>query len=143
MKKPFALTLPTILIALSSVCFLSSCCPVYFNQTALSETTDIKKATLELVGNAVNPYADYESKGMELKSRMENRLKSVEMDKCDKSVAKMWRLMLDENKNLYGGFLKLWKEQNTLGKTFIQEYKKELGNNFDKITALENEKKKQ
>ena len=55
-------------------------------------------------------------------------------------TVKMWDLLLDPGKNLYGGFIKRWQTDSTLSKTFIDEAKKLIGSGFDKVAELESKK---
>ena len=47
---------------------------------------------------------------------------------------------MSPDKNLYGGFLKFWKDNNTLGAAFVTEFKGQVGKAFDLIAELESEK---
>ena len=53
-----------------------------------------------------------------------------------------WDILRDPNRDLVGGFLKMWKAKVTLRATFIAEKKKQVGDAFDQIIQLESGKLK-
>ena len=53
-----------------------------------------------------------------------------------------WDILRDPNRDLVGGFLKVWKTKGTLSATFVTEKKKQVGDAFDQIIQLESGKLK-
>src|SRR5206468_1401999 len=53
-----------------------------------------------------------------------------------------WDTLRDPNRDLVGGFLKVWKTKGTLSATFVTEKKRQIGDAFDQIIQLESGKLK-
>jgi hypothetical protein len=51
-----------------------------------------------------------------------------------------WEILLSSDRNLVGGFLKMWKNKGSLGATFVAEKKTQIAEAFDQIIGLESGK---
>ena len=76
---------------------------------------------------------------------------AIELDKAyeydrgralNKITVAQWDILRDPNRNLVGGFLKLWKAKGSLSAVFVAEKKKQIGDAFDQIIQLESGKTK-
>jgi hypothetical protein len=56
--------------------------------------------------------------------------------------ARQWEILKDPERNLLGGFLKKWKDEKVLGKTFVDDAIELVGDAFDTIIGLESGKVK-
>jgi hypothetical protein len=123
------------------VIFLFSCNTMaHFDAFSYRETIDAKVEVLDLMDNATEEYNLYEESIHQLQKDLlkiyeyeKNRPRNVE-------TTKMWEIMLDTNKNLYGGYIKRWREKTTLSKFFVGEAKIQVEEAFDMIIDLENGK---
>lgn len=55
-------------------------------------------------------------------------------------ITKQWELMINPDRNLIGGFLRIWKEDLILSPVFVNEAQEVIGNAFDTIIGLESGK---
>ena len=86
----------------------------------------------------------YESKTKEIEDTQKEITKAYEYDKhrkLNQITIKMWDKMLDPNANLWGGFIKRWKDKSILGSKYIQFKKVQIGEGFDQIIELEQGKR--
>ncbi|MCS3859678.1 hypothetical protein [Salinibacter ruber] len=56
--------------------------------------------------------------------------------------ARQWRILIDPDRDLLGGFLADWKKQSAFSATFVEEKKTQIARAFDTIIELESGKKK-
>ena len=54
--------------------------------------------------------------------------------------AQQWRILIDSERNLLGGFLARWKKESRLSATFVTEAKGLVSDVFDTIIGLESGK---
>ena len=52
-------------------------------------------------------------------------------------AAQQWQTLRDPDGTLYGAFLRVWKQEGTIGAGFRKEFKGQLGEAFDYIICLE------
>jgi hypothetical protein len=55
-------------------------------------------------------------------------------------TVKMWEIVKNPDRNLFGGYVKRWKDRSTLSADFIREAKMQVAQAFDMIASLESEK---
>ena len=55
--------------------------------------------------------------------------------------AKQWEILIKEDGDLFGKFVKRWEERSTLSDVFITEFKGQISDAFDEIIYLESKKK--
>ncbi len=55
--------------------------------------------------------------------------------------AQQWNILIKEDGDLLGKFIKRWKERSTLSHIFIDEFKSPISDAFDEIICLEANKK--
>ena len=111
-----------------------------YDQYAYTQSTGLKVDSLKLMNKATEDFTKHEAEVDELLTKVE---KAYEYEKArPKNVitTKMWEKLKDPEKNLLGGFLKIWQEKKTLSKTFIEEAKKTVSDAFDQIIGLESGK---
>ena len=121
--------------------FLLACDTMsHFDAFSYKETISAKVETLDMMGNAVEDYSNHKEGIHQIQKDLQkiyeyekNRPRNVE-------TTKMWEILLDPDKNLYGGFLKRWQNDTILNKFFIEEAKIQVAEAFDMIIDLENGK---
>lgn len=117
-------TIPAFLIYII-VC--TSCTTIStFNQHAYIQAVDIKVECLNLTDKATNNYTESIN---EIKPLLLNIEKAYEFEKGrpkNEITVEMWDKLKDPNKDLFGGFLKLWETKGILGQTYIVEKKSKL-----------------
>jgi len=121
--------------------FLLACDTMsHFDAFSYKETISAKVEALDIMSFATEEYAGHKKEIHDLNLNLQkiyeyekNRPKNVE-------TTKMWEILLNPDKNLYGGFLKRWQNDSTLNKFFIDEAKVQVAEAFDMIIDLENGK---
>jgi hypothetical protein len=129
------------LIVVSACMFLSACSLIaHYDQVAYEHATNAKVDTLALMGKATGSYDDHEKEVEALITQLD---KAYEYDRgrsLNKITVAQWDVVRDPNRNLVGGFLKMWKAKGSLSATFIAEKKKQIADAFDQIIRLESGK---
>jgi hypothetical protein len=97
---------------------------------------------LDLMGKATEPYAQHQAAAETLRLNLEKAYEDAKGVPNNEVSTQMWEILKDPNRNLLGGFLKLWQKESVLKKAFIGEKKLQVGDAFDKIIALESGKGK-
>jgi hypothetical protein len=57
-------------------------------------------------------------------------------------TVKQWEILRDPNRNLFGGFIRRWREKGSLRQAYITEKKPDISEAFDQIIELERGKPK-
>ena len=131
------------LIAVSVCVFLAGCALIaHYDQVAYEHATSAKVDTLVLMDKAAGSYDDHQK---EIEALVTELNKAYEYDRgrsLNKITIAQWDVLRDPNRNLVGGFLKMWKAKGSLSATFIAEKKLQIGDAFDQIIALESGKQK-
>lgn len=132
--KSFLLLFP--LFALVSSCVSTA----RFDQYAYAQTTSAKVEALDLLSNATQNAGDFGDRIKEMDLKLQ-KIYEYEKNRPKNGITtKMWELMLDPDKRLYGGFVKRWKAESKLSATFVGEASKLIASGFDKIAELESNK---
>ena len=114
----------------------------HYDQVAYEHATSAKVDTLSLMDKATGSYDSHEKEIDALAIELD---KAYEYDRgraLNKITVAQWDVLRDPNRNLVGGFLKLWKAKGSLSAVFIAEKKKQIGDAFDQIIQLESGKTK-
>ena len=125
-----------------SVCALLGGCTLIarYDRVAYEHATSAKVDTLALMGKAIGSYNEHEK---EVEALILELDKAYEYDRgrqLNKITVAQWDLLRDPDRNLVGGFLKMWKAKGTLSVTFVAEKRKQIGDAFDQIIQLESGK---
>ena len=125
---------------------LSSCVAnrmVPHDAHAYQEGQALKNEALNLMSMANRPYAESDAKINTFHQRVETHI-DYEQQRGEKNqtTVDMWKLLMNPSGNLFGGFLNKWKADGQLSDILVDQFKREIGNNFNKIISLENKKKK-
>lgn len=130
-------------IAASACIFLAACSLIaHYDQVAYEHATSAKVDTLALMDKATGNYDEHQK---EVEALITELNKAYEYDRgrpLNKITVAQWDVLRDPNRNLVGGFLKMWKTKGNLSATFIAEKKLQIGDAFDQIIALESGKQK-
>ena len=129
------------LVALLACTVLAACSFIaHYDQVAYEHATSAKVDTLALMDKATSSFTEH---GKEVEALMLELAKAYEYDRgrqLNKITVAQWDVLRDPNRNLVGGFLKMWKAKGSLSVTFIAEKKKQVGDAFDQIIQLESGK---
>jgi hypothetical protein len=125
------------------VSVLASCIHIAaFSETEYQYAITLKVESLALLSKAAEPYASHRAEVTKLRVDLEKAFEYAAGRPNNEASAAQWSVLRDPTKNLLGGFLKRWEDDNTLNKTLIDEKRLQIGKAFDAISALESGKPK-
>ena len=127
--------LPLFIFCLSACQYISP-----YSQFAYEQATSLKVESLALMDEATEPFSNHGEEVKELKEKIEKAYEYAKGMKHNEISARQWEILKDPNRNLLGGFLERWSKESTLGKAYVKEKKKQVGEAFDTIIGLESGK---
>jgi hypothetical protein len=86
------------------------------------------------------PFSDYEEDVAFMKTELSKAYEFAKGRPNNEISTKQWEILIDENRNLLGGFLKRWENDETLSEMFVTEAQKLVSDAFDTIIGLESGK---
>lgn len=114
-----------------------------YDQAAYDKATGAKATALALMNKATDSYSSHQK---------DADAASLEIDKAyeydhgrgadNAETIKQWEILKDPNGNLFGGFLRRWREKGSFSQDYIDLKKPDIANAFDQIIALERGKRK-
>lgn len=108
-----------------------------YRPEAYDRATSLKVEALNLMDKATEPYAQHLAAAETLRLNLEKAYEDAKGIPQNEVATQMWEILKDPNRNLLGGFLKMWQKESVLKRPFIAEKKAQVGEAFDKIIALE------
>ena len=130
----------TFILAFLWLSFTACALIANYDRVAYEHATNAKVDTLALMNKATD---NYEAHAKEVEALTNELDKAYEYDRgrqLNQITVAQWDVLRDPNRNLVGGFLKMWKEKGKLGVAFVAEKKKQIGDAFDQIIQLESGK---
>jgi len=128
---------------LLSCLLLASCSTIAtYDQIAYEKATDAKAEALLLMDKATATFGSQETEIQSVTLTVE---KAYEYDRgraLNSITVKQWQILLDPNGNLFGGFIRRWREKASLRPAYITEKKIDIAEAFDQIIELERGKPK-
>jgi len=122
--------------------FLCSSCSTIskFDHYAYSQATSIKVDALSLMDSATQHYHLQQQAVTNVMISI-NKIYEYEKNRPKNTIsAKMWAMIKDTSGNLYGAFIRRWRQDGRLDTVFIRESKLLIGQSFDQISQLESGK---
>jgi hypothetical protein len=130
-------------ILLLSWLFVAACSTIAtYDQTAYEKATAAKAEALALMDMATGSFSAHEK---EIESVSLTIDKAYEYDRgraLNSVTVKQWEILRDPNRNLFGGFIRRWREKGSLRPAYISEKKIDIAEAFDQIIQLERGKPK-
>lgn len=111
-----------------------------YSHYAYVQAVNLKVESLNMMDKGTEYFADHKQ---DSKILMLNIEKAYEYEKGrpkNDETAQMWEILKDPEKDLLGGFLKLWQKQEKLSEMYISEKKKQVEKAYDEIIGLESGK---
>jgi hypothetical protein len=140
MMKDFKIKTARSLVVIFSVFILSiGCSPLIskYDQYSYQETTSLKVDALNLIANASDSISKHLSEVNAIDSRIE-KLYEYEKGKPKNTITtQQWDLLKSPDHDLYGGFIKEWKNKAILKPAYVLDKKDQIGKAFDLIIKLE------
>lgn len=128
----------TLLICL----ILTGCSTIAtFDKTAYDKATGAKAEALALIDTATEPYA---TRSRQAEAALLAVDKAYEYDRgrtLNKVTLKQWEILRNPKGNLFGGFVRRWKEKGALQAAYVEEKKPDIAEAFDQIIQLERGKR--
>lgn len=128
-----------VLILLAPMTGLPACAPVSpsFNPAVQGNTVSLKADTLALLDRAGDRYGEHAAEVDALTARINTAATVASSIPRNTLAARQWDVLRDPDRALYGGTIKLWQAQDTLGLAFREQKKIQIGRAFDYILCLE------
>jgi len=129
-------------ISIFTCCLIAwSCSPIsVFSPDAYKQAVDLKVEALNLMSFAASPYADYEEEVLYLKTELKKAYEFALGRPNNEISAGQWEILINEEGNLLGGFLKRWEVEDALSEMFVTEMQTLVSDAFDTIIGLESGK---
>jgi hypothetical protein len=130
-------------LALSLV--LSACAlTTHYDATSYQNATNLKAETLLLVEKAKDPPGKHAQAIEALRLRL---LQAYDYERgkgrLDRPTVEQWRLLIDPDAALLGGFLRKWKTENAhQSDAFLKGIARNVGDAFDEIIKVQSAKVK-
>lgn len=128
----------TILFSL----LLSSCVAMTpQDPVAIKNATDIRVEVELLIDKAVDPYVMHIQDVEFVNLRALQALEYAKAKDNNSQTIKQWEILIDRDRNLLGGFLKMWEQKESgFGIVFLAGVKKNILSAIDEIVKLEKAK---
>jgi hypothetical protein len=118
---------------------LGACTPLIapYSLDAYKNATDLKAETQALIGESGEPYSQHTTDVKALSVKLDAAYEFANGIPKNQISATQWKILVDPNGNLIGGFLRTWSSQGTTSPAYQQEKKAQIGRAFDFIACLE------
>ena len=134
--------LPRRWLALLFACAALAACSfiAHYDRVAYEHATNAKVDTLALMDKATGNYTDHQKEVEALVNELDKAYEYDRGRELNKITIAQWDILRDPNRNLVGGFLKMWKARGALSAVFVAEKKRQIADAFDQIIQLESGK---
>jgi hypothetical protein len=131
----------TITTAITLSMIVWSCASIsVFSPEAYKQAVDLKVESLNLMSAATMPYTDYEEDVIYLNTELDKAFEFSKGRPDNEISTEQWEILIDQEGNLLGGFLKRWETEGTLSEMFVAEMQTLVSDAFDTIIGLESGK---
>jgi len=133
----------SLVSAIFAICGLVACSTIAtFDQAAYDKATGAKAEALALMDKATGSFNSHLTE-IEAVNLTIDKAYEYDRGRLQNSITvQQWEVLRDPNKNLFGGFIRRWREKGSLKMDYITEKKKDIAEAFDQITGLEIGKRK-
>lgn len=139
-KKPEKLFILSGMVLLMFILTISCNTMSYFDSFSYKETISAKVDALDIMSKATKDYKEYAVEVNALVLQMK-KIYEYEKNRPKNTItAKMWEILINPDRNLFGGFIKRWENEGKLNPVFITEMKIQVEEAFGIIIDLENNK---
>ncbi len=118
-----------------------SCTPIpSYSENAYTQAVRLKLESLDLMNKATEGYSGHANEVDSLKRELRFAYEYSKGRPGNEKTTKQWEIMINPDRNLIGGFLRIWKEDLILSPVFVSEAQGVIGEAFDTIIGLESGK---
>ena len=136
-KQPYYIFLSIILFSCYTGCLLIS----PYSETAYQQATSLKAEAAALMDKATESYNVHKDEIEEFQTKLDQAYEYAKGRPKNELSTRQWEILKDPDRHLLGGFISRWKNEDKLGKTFIDNAKEGLiMQAFDQIIGLESGK---
>lgn len=129
------------LLLLSGLLIINSCSSVSdLSEKAYSKAVRLKVQSLDLMDKATEGYSKHSYEVDSLKKELRFAYEYAKGRPGNELITEKWNTMINPERNLLGGFLKIWREDLILSPIFVSEAQVVIGKAFDTIIELESGK---
>jgi hypothetical protein len=128
------------LFIISSMLLIACSSISVYSPEAYKQAVDLKIESLNLMSSATMSFSDYEEDVTFLKTELSKAYEFAKGRPNNEISTKQWEILIDENRNLLGGFLKRWQDEDILSEMFVSEAQLLVSDAFDTIIGLESGK---
>ena len=108
-----------------------------YSPTAYENATSLKAETLALMDKADEPFANHRAEVEQHQVKLQSAYEFVRGVPSNSISAMQWEILIKEDGDLFGKFVRRWEERSTLNAILIEEFKKLVADAFDEIICLE------
>lgn len=140
--NPYAYRLLAALCCFSIIIVVVSCGNLQslYSEEAYRQAVSLKVESLELIDNATDAYGTHEDAVKFLKTKLQKAYQYARGRPNNDTSTGQWKILIDPERNLLGGFLARWEKQGSFSRIFINENKRLISDAFDTIIQLESGK---
>ncbi len=131
---------PALLLALF---FLAACDPLIspFQEESYKNATTLKAQSLALIAKSSEPYSRHKTEAETLAVNVDAAFEYANGLPRNDVVTEQWDILRNPDRNLLGGFLKMWRERGSLSPFLRNEIAAQVSSAFDTIICVEINKK--
>lgn len=121
------------------VCLVSACAPLIagYSLQAYQNATTLKADVAAMAANSTDDYTAHASDVSALTLRLNEAYEFARGEPENAIAARQWRILLDPDGHLYGGFVAKWRHDGHLSPAEAGNIKALLDRAFDQIVCLE------
>lgn len=125
------------------VLLLGCCAPIIadYSVDAYKNATSLKAETLALIDKSGEKFTAHKPEVDALTTKINAAYEFAAGLPNNQLSAQQWQLLRNPDGNLYGGFVNVWRKQNTVSAAYRAGKRKEISEAFDFIICLEVNKK--
>ena len=137
LKQSYFIFLTIVLFSCYTGCLMIS----PYSETAYQQATSLKAETAALMDKATESYNTHKDEIEKFQTKLDQAYEYAKGRPKNKISTRQWEILNDPERHLLGGFISRWKNEDKLGKTFINNAKQGLiMQAFDQIIGLESGK---
>jgi hypothetical protein len=127
----------SLLLLLANFLFAGCSTIATFDQIAFDKATGAKAEALALMEKATDSYSAH-LKEIEAVSLTIDKAYEYDRGRSQNTFTiQQWEILRDPERNLWGGFIRRWREKGSLRPAYIAEKRPDIAAAFDEIIGLE------